>query len=139
MYDNQGHILHIDFGFCFDIVPGGVKFEQSPFKLTREMVRVMGGSSDTQAYIWFEDLCVKSFLSCRKYMDVIIKCIVPMLDSGLPCFKPTSIKNLTARFVPHKTDKEAAIYMRSLIKKSYESFATKGYDEFQRLTNGIPY
>lgn len=139
MYDNQGHILHIDFGFCFDIVPGGVKFEQSPFKLTREMVRVMGGSSDTQAYIWFEELCVKSFLSCRKYMDVIIKCIVPMLDSGLPCFKPATIKNLTARFVPNKTDKEAAIYMRSLIKKSFESFATKGYDEFQRLTNGIPY
>ncbi|ODV85787.1 hypothetical protein CANARDRAFT_7157 [[Candida] arabinofermentans NRRL YB-2248] len=139
MYDIEGHILHIDFGFCFDIVPGGVKFEQSPFKLTREMVNVMGGSTETQAYKWFEELCVKSFLACRPYMNTIINAVIPMLDSGLPCFKQTTIKHLTARFVPHKSDKEAAKYMRGLIKKSFESLATGVYDEFQRLTNGIPY
>ncbi|KAG7888584.1 hypothetical protein KL906_005285 [Ogataea polymorpha] len=139
MYDDQGHVLHVDFGFCFDIVPGGVKFEQSPFKLTREMVRVMGGSTDTQAYKWFEELCVKSFLVCRPYMDAIVNMVVPMLSSGLPCFKPATIKHLTARFVPKKSDKEAAKYIRGLIRKSFESLATKGYDEFQRLTNGIPY
>lgn len=139
MYDQDGHILHIDFGFCFDIVPGGVKFEQSPFKLTREMVRVMGGNTSTQAYKWFEELCVKSFLACRLHMHELIGMVVPMLESGLPCFKAATIKHLTQRFVPNKSDKEAAIYIRGLIKKSFESFATKGYDEFQRITNGIPY
>ncbi|CDK29667.1 unnamed protein product [Kuraishia capsulata CBS 1993] len=139
MYDDQGHILHIDFGFCFDIVPGGVKFEQSPFKLTKEMVRVMGGGQDTQAYKWFEELCVKAFLACRPYMDTIINCVVPMTESGLPCFKPATIKKLRARFVPEKSEKDAAIFMQGLIKKSFESASTKGYDEFQRLTNGIPY
>lgn len=139
MYDQDGHILHIDFGFCFDIVPGGVKFEQSPFKLTREMVRVMGGSVNTQAYKWFEELCVKCFLACRLHMDSLIGMVTPMLESGLPCFKPATMKHLTQRFVPHKSDKEAAIYIKGLVKKSFESFATKGYDEFQRLTNGIPY
>lgn len=139
MYDNEGHILHIDFGFCFDIVPGGVKFEQSPFKLTREMVRVMGGNVNTQAYKWFEELCVKCFLACRLHMDSLINMVVPMLESGLPCFKAATIKHLTQRFAPNKNDREASIYMRGLIKKSFESFATKGYDEFQRLTNGIPY
>lgn len=139
MYDNEGHILHIDFGFCFDIVPGGVKFEQSPFKLTREMVRVMGGNVNTQAYKWFEELCVKCFLACRLHMNAIIDMVIPMLESGLPCFKAATIKHLTQRFVPNKNNREAAIYMRGLIRKSFESFATKGYDEFQRLTNGIPY
>lgn len=139
MYDQEGHILHIDFGFCFDIVPGGVKFEQSPFKLTREMVRVMGGSVNTQAYKWFEELCVKCFLACRLHMDALIGMVIPMLESGLPCFKAATIKHLTQRFVPNKSDKEAAIFVRGLIKKSFESFATKGYDEFQRITNGIPY
>jgi len=139
MYDSDGHILHIDFGFCFDIVPGGVKFEQSPFKLTKEMVRVMGGSVHTQAYKWFEELCVKCFLACRLHKDSLIGMVSPMLESGLPCFKPATIKHLEERFVPNKTDEEASLYIRGLIKKSFESLATKGYDEFQRLTNGIPY
>lgn len=139
MYDEQGHILHIDFGFCFDIVPGGVKFEVAPFKLTKEMVMVLGGSDRTQAYKWFEELCVKGFLACRPYMETIVRCVNPMLESGLPCFKDTTIKKLRKRFVPTKTEKDAAHHFKGLIRKSYESFYTTGYDEFQRLTNGIPY
>lgn len=139
MYDDQGHILHIDFGFCFDIVPGGVKFENVPFKLTHEMVMVLGGSDNTQAFKWYEELCIKGFLACRPYMETIVRCVNPMLESGLPCFKETTIKKLRQRFVPNKTEKDASIYFRGLIKKSMESMYTKGYDEFQRITNGIPY
>lgn len=140
MYDDQGHCLHIDFGFIFDIVPGGVKFEAVPFKLTKEMVKVMGGSPDTQAYRDFEELCIKAYLSARPHMSAIIECVTPMLHSGLPCFKGLkTIKNLQNRFQPNKTEHEAAMFMKSLIKKSYESLFTKGYDEFQKLTNGIPY
>ncbi|KAM9922240.1 hypothetical protein OXX59_005961, partial [Metschnikowia pulcherrima] len=139
MYDDRGHILHIDFGFCFDIVPGGVKFEVAPFKLTKEMVMVLGGSDHTQAYHWFEDLCIKGFLACRPYMETIVRCVTPMLESGLPCFKDTTIKKLKKRFAPNKSEHEAAQYFKGLIRKSYESFYTTGYDEFQRLTNGIPY
>lgn len=140
MYDDKGHILHIDFGFCFDIVPGGVKFEAAPFKLTHEMVLVMGGSTSTQAYRWFEELAVKAFLACRPHAETIIQAVVPMLDSGLPCFKGEStIRRLRQRFALEKSEREAALHMRTLIKQSYESVFTKGYDEFQRITNGIPY
>ncbi|SCU83109.1 LADA_0C09648g1_1 [Lachancea dasiensis] len=140
MYDDQGHCLHIDFGFIFDIVPGGVKFEAVPFKLTKEMVRVMGGSPDTQAYKEFEELCIKAYLAARPHMNAILECVRPMLSSGLPCFKgEKTMRNLESRFAPNKTEHEAAEFMMGLIKKSYESIFTKGYDEFQRLTNGIPY
>lgn len=140
MYDDQGHCLHIDFGFIFDIVPGGVKFEAVPFKLTKEMVKVMGGSPETQAYRDFEELCVKAYLAARPHMHLISECVIPMLQSGLPCFKGMkTIKNLHNRFQPNKSDHEAALFMRTLIKKSYESLFTVGYDEFQKLTNGIPY
>lgn len=139
MYDDQGHVLHIDFGFCFDIVPGGVKFEAAPFKLTKEMVMVLGGNDRTQAYKWFEELCIKGYLACRPYMETIVRCINPMLESGLPCFKETTIKKLRKRFAPGKSEKEAALFFKGLIHKSYESFYTTGYDEFQRITNGIPY
>jgi hypothetical protein len=44
LIDDQGHIVHIDFGFMLSNAPGkGIKFEKAPFKLTKEFVDVMGG------------------------------------------------------------------------------------------------
>ncbi|KAI9718337.1 MAG: phosphatidylinositol-4- kinase [Chrysothrix sp. TS-e1954] len=139
MYDEEGHILHIDFGFCFDIAPGGVRFERAPFKLTKEMVAVMGGSAETQSFRWFEELCVKAFLASRPYVDALAHLVVCMLDSGLPCFKPETIEHFKQRFVLEKNEMEAAEFMRMLVRKSHASYSTKGYDQFQLLTNGIPY
>jgi len=138
MYDDEGHLVHIDFGFCFDISPGGVRFEAAPFKLTKEMVNVMGGNT-SMPYKWFEELCIRAFLASRVYADDICRIVEPMLASGLPCFKPQTMENLRSRFALDKTEAQAAKFMRGLIKKSYESNFTKVYDEFQRVTNGIPY
>jgi phosphatidylinositol 4-kinase A len=139
MVDDAGHILHIDFGFCFDIAPGGVKFERAPFKLTTEMLAVMGGSTDHQAFQWFEELCVKAFLASRQYTEKLSQIVLLMMDSGMPCFKPESVKHFKERFVLEKTEREAAEFMKDLIKKSYASYSTKVYDQFQLMTNGIPY
>ena len=139
MIDDAGHILHIDFGFCFDIAPGGVKFERAPFKLTTEMVAVMGGRTDHQAYKWFEELCVKAYLASRQYTEKLSQLVLLMMDSGLPCFKPESIQHFKDRFVLEKSEREAAEFMKGLIKKSQGSYSTGVYDQFQLLTNGIPY
>lgn len=139
MLDDAGHILHIDFGFCFDIAPGGVKFERAPFKLTTEMVAVMGGSTDHQAYKWFEELCVKAFLASRQYAEKLSQLVLLMMDSGLPCFKPQTIQHFRERFVLEKSEREAAEFVKHLIKRSHDSRSTGVYDQFQLLTNGIPY
>ncbi|KKA26037.1 hypothetical protein TD95_000324 [Thielaviopsis punctulata] len=139
MIDDQGHILHIDFGFCFDIAPGGIKFERAPFKLTTEMMDVMGGSPEHQAFRWFEELSIKAFLAVRPYAHKLAQIVHLMMDSGLPCFKPESVRHFIDRFVLEKTEKEAADFMRDLIHKSYASYSTGIYDHFQLLTNGIPY
>lgn len=39
--DEEGHIIHIDFGFMLSNSPGGVNFESAPFKLTRELLEVI--------------------------------------------------------------------------------------------------
>ncbi|KAK2880029.1 hypothetical protein FQN49_000635 [Arthroderma sp. PD_2] len=165
MIDDAGHILHIDFGFCFDIAPGGVRFERAPFKLTTEMIAVMGGynppssttasatastaassaaaaashNAGSQPYRWFESLVVKAFLASRPYTTKLSHIVTLMLDSGLPCFTPNTLTNFRDRFVLEKSEQEAAQYMRELIRKSYASMSTKGYDQFQLLTNNIPY
>lgn len=139
MIDENGHIIHIDFGFIFDIAPGGITFESSPFKLTTEMIQVMGGGSDEQAFRQFSELVVKAYLASRPYADQICQLVSLMLDSGLPCFKGETIKRLRQRFQLDRSERAAADFIMMRIKDSFENQRTVLYDYFQKLTNGIPY
>ena len=38
LLDDDGHVIHIDFGFMLSYSPGGIYFETAPFKLTRELL-----------------------------------------------------------------------------------------------------
>ena len=40
LLDNEGHIIHIDYGFILSYSPKNLGFESSPFKLTPEFVEV---------------------------------------------------------------------------------------------------
>ncbi|RMZ83002.1 hypothetical protein DV737_g1760, partial [Chaetothyriales sp. CBS 132003] len=145
MVDDKGHILHIDFGFCFDVSPGGVRFERAPFKLVDEMIAVLGGNETaadggpSQSYRWFQELTVKAFLCSRQYYKRLADLVSLMLESGLPCFKPETMDNFRNRFRLDLGDREAARFMLDCISKSERNVSTKVYDEFQLMTNGIPY
>ncbi|TFK54620.1 hypothetical protein OE88DRAFT_1653021 [Heliocybe sulcata] len=139
MIDGEGHIVHIDFGFLFDIGPGGVKFEPNSFKLTHEMVVLMGGRY-SQGYELFQLLTVKAFLALRPYTDQLVSAVQLMLETGLPSFKgEMTIKRLKDRFAPGLNERQAADFMMGIIKNAHENMRSTAYDEFQRLQNGIPY
>jgi phosphatidylinositol 4-kinase len=87
MFDKQGHLIHIDFGFMLSIAPGGGLLEVSPFKLTSEMIQVMGGDASAPAYVEFSELCIKAYLATRLHAEEIISIVNLMMESGLPCFK----------------------------------------------------
>jgi phosphatidylinositol 4-kinase A len=87
MFDRNGHIVHIDFGFMLSIAPGGGILEVSPFKLTTEMIQVMGGDATTPSYRLFSELCIKAYLAAREHADEIVYMVSLMMESGLPCFK----------------------------------------------------
>lgn len=40
LLDNEGHLVHIDYGFILSCSPKNLGFESSPFKLTQEFVEV---------------------------------------------------------------------------------------------------
>ncbi|KAF7980170.1 hypothetical protein HWV62_39641 [Athelia sp. TMB] len=144
MIDGEGHIVHIDFGFLFDIdeyflsLPG-VKFEPNSFKLNHEMVTLMGGRP-SQGYDLFQHLTVKAFLAIRPYADQLVSTVELMLGTGLPSFKgePT-IKRLRDRFALGLNERQAAEFMMGIVKNAHENVRSTAYDEFQRLQNGIPY
>jgi len=41
LLDNEGHIIHIDYGYILSCSPKNLGFESSPFKLTPEFVEVI--------------------------------------------------------------------------------------------------
>ena len=60
LIDNEGHIIHIDFGFMLSNSPGSVGFEAAPFKLTHEYVDVLGGVESAD-FADFKRLCKQAF------------------------------------------------------------------------------
>ncbi len=66
MITDEGHIIHIDYGFIFSISPAGdMNFEKAAFKLTKEMVEILGGDVRAEAYQLLVHLTVKCFLAVR--------------------------------------------------------------------------
>ncbi|KAK6205459.1 phosphatidylinositol 4-kinase [Scheffersomyces amazonensis] len=140
MLDDEGHIIHIDFGFLLSNSPGSVGFEAAPFKLTTEYVDLLGGAQGAP-YQKFVSLCKKCFSSLRNESDQIISLVELMQkDSSLPCFKNgenTSIL-LKQRFQLHLNDSESDDFVENiLIGKSFGSMYTRLYDQFQMITQGI--
>ncbi|OCF44647.1 phosphatidylinositol 4-kinase [Kwoniella heveanensis CBS 569] len=133
MIDGEGHIVHIDFGFLFDIGPGGVKFEPSSFKLNHEMVALMGGRN-SQGYRMFTELTVKAFLAIRPHADQLVDAVHLMLGTALPSFKgePT-IMRLRNRFQLQLTERQAAEYMVGVVENARENVRSNVYDGFQKL------
>lgn len=60
LIDNEGHIIHIDFGFMLSNSPGAVGFEAAPFKLTQEYIDVLGGEGSAE-FEDFKKLCKQAF------------------------------------------------------------------------------
>jgi phosphatidylinositol 4-kinase B len=60
LIDNEGHIIHIDFGFMLSNSPGSVGFEAAPFKLTQDYVDVLGGVN-SPGFDDYKMLCKQAF------------------------------------------------------------------------------
>ena len=140
---NEGHLIHIDFGFIFDISPGGnMKFERSPFKFTQEMVDIMGGSPDTEHFKWYIQQALRAFLGVREHMDSIITLVELMLDTKFHCFKENTISNLRSRFCP---DTSATVASKFFLDKIFDCFSNVSvftswfYDKFQQIANNVDF
>ena len=88
LIDDAGHLVHIDFGFLLGISPGGnLGFETAAFKLSQEMVDLMGGvRSHFFKHVFVDSMCVRAFLAARQLVSAIVILAERFGDSGLPCF-----------------------------------------------------
>ena len=73
LLDTAGHVIHIDFGFVFGQAPGGsfsLDFS-TPFKLTEEMLDVMGGLG-SPLFSDFVTLFCCGYLALQSYSDTFL-------------------------------------------------------------------
>ena len=139
---DDGHLIHIDFNFMLSTSPGGINFESSPFKLTREYLEVMD-SDDTgmasEAFNYYKVLCIQGYLAVRKHAERIILLVEMMSASGCPCFKAGAkvLNNLRKRFNLGCTEEQCVEIMLSMISDSMDAWCTRQYDFYQRVLNGI--
>ncbi|CAM6044662.1 unnamed protein product [Sphagnum compactum] len=141
LFDSEGRLVHIDFGFILETSPGGnLRFESAQFKLSHEMTQLIDPSGTMKSETWyrFVRLCVKGYLAARVHMEGIVNTVLLMVDSGLPCFsRGDPIGNLRKRFHPEMSEREAAIFMRDTCIDAYNKWSTAGYDLIQYLQQGI--
>ncbi|DBA02985.1 TPA: hypothetical protein N0F65_003173 [Lagenidium giganteum] len=142
LLSTEGHIIHIDFGFILGIAPGGMfSIEDAPFKLTCEMVEIMGGI-DSPGYALYSNLLCKGLLSLQKYQSEIAALLQTTgQHSPFPCFEGAKLARIVAdlrdRLCVGLTKIQVEKRVGHLLRKSYNSWGTRQYDAFQLRSNNI--
>jgi len=144
LINNEGYLIQIDFGFFLSNAPGG-EFEKAPFKLTDEVIEVIGGINSKYFQV-FRKLMWKGMIAIAKHYEKIM-ILVEMMYCGygkkLECFKSgdLTLTKLRQRFRPKKDMKkrEYLALVDSLIQEALSSWRTKWYDKYQYFFEGIFY
>ena len=136
LIDDEGHIIHIDFGFCLSVTPGNMGFETAPFKLTQEYLEIMGGT-DNPMFYYFKVLLFKGFELMKKFSEEIWVIVEIMKNAELPCFYKFDFVSFKERFHRFASEPERERLVEELITTSFKSNRTALYDQFQKYSNDI--
>ena len=142
LLDNQGHIMHIDFGFILGSSPKNLGFEKAQFKLKKEYIDILDGFNSPM-YKYFKKKLIEGLIECKKSYEILSTIIRVMSKINLKCFASQNyeevIKVFQSKFLFNMKSEDIEKYVDKLIQESYNNFWTEKYDYFQYLTNGIAY
>jgi hypothetical protein len=147
LLDDEGHMIHIDFGFLLSSSPGNMNFEKAPFKFTTEFLELLDGQ-DSELFQEFQNLFFKAYKALRKNSSMILSFvdIYIMSNSDLPCFYDAEFisDNMKKKFMLEccdnnlrKEDDLLKDYTNSLITWALDNWRTKMYDNFQKYCVGV--
>jgi phosphatidylinositol 4-kinase len=92
LIDDEGNLVHIDFGFVFDWSPGkDMRFESANFKMTKEFIKILGGNDKAEPYQLFVQKTIQGYLAVREHYREFMNLVELMIYSGFPCFKNISL------------------------------------------------
>jgi len=164
MLDDEGHIIHVDFGFMLCGAPGGKVlqkmggFEHSGgFKLSKELAEVMGGP-ESPAFQVFREAVIDGMIAVRKEADDLLAMLqLSMIGAenfSQPCFEhplgypEAVVDDMRHRLRLHEVDErgrevapmsddEFHTYVMDMIDHSQDHWRTVVYDWVQLKQNDI--
>jgi len=144
----SGHCIHIDFGFMLSSAPGnnfanmvaGGAFENSPFKLTQEIMDIIGGQ-ESEMFDYFKRLLIYGFLQIRKNAERIMLLVEMMMTNyKMPCFcdnPEKALQEMQDRFMLNIGDESCIQNIQTLILQSINNWRSVQYDYYQKQWNKI--
>ena len=138
LMDKHGVLVHIDFGFILSNCPGNIRFETAPFKLTTDMMQLVGAPGSSGFYM-FQSLCIRIFEAICNHRSQILA-IVQLYATQfpeLPCFSNDPQKTILALSQRLEIRESPSAFTKELIRQSIGSWTTHWYDQFQFYMTGI--
>jgi hypothetical protein len=142
LIDDEGNLIHIDFGFLFSRSPGNMNFEKVPFKFTGEFLEILEGLNSS-IFREFQKLFYQGFCAIRKniWMLTCFVDIYILTNSDLHCFSSGEFisNEIKKKFLIDQDVFEEDIqnFTNELILISLDNWRTKLYDNFQKYCVGV--
>mmetsp|Transcript_56608 Transcript_56608/g.156677 ORF Transcript_56608/g.156677 Transcript_56608/m.156677 type:complete len:471 (+) Transcript_56608:118-1530(+) len=133
---DDGHFLHIDFGYILGDDPKKKLIAPPPFRFTKSMVDAMGGPTG-RYFEQFQKFCVQAYLQLRRHASLIYSLCNLMTDAGIEAFDENpeaKLEYLLDKFRLDIDDEEsAAAFFDSVIKESINHTGVEVLEGFHKL------
>lgn len=103
----------------------------------RDMLNVMGGSVESDGFLYYKEQTIRAFLIARKYFPLLFAHARISESSGLRCFTGTSIENFEKRFFMGSDEISCAQTIDKITMNALDNHRTIIYDKIQFIQNQI--
>lgn len=128
MVTTNGHLFHIDFGkFLGDAqMMGSIKRDRVPFILSKEMLYVINGGSDSSKdFQFFVELSCQAFNIVRRHSNLFLTLFSLMTCSSIPGVTQTSVKYLHTALLPDLSESQAMAAFTQKIDESSKALSVQ--------------
>ena len=101
------------------------------------MLDVMGGSVESDGFLYYKEQTIRAFLIARKYFPLLFEHARISEMSGLKCFMENSIANFRNRFLMESDELACAQTIDRITMNALNNHRTIIYDKIQFIQNHI--
>lgn len=133
LIDNEGHVVHVDFGFVLGLHPGIFCVETAPFKMSSEYMHLLGNRMDE-----FKKLFIQGFVAIRKNQKRLLQIMeICMGNAKYKFLDANAVDAFKKRMKNDLNNRELEDFIIGLIDWSIKSTTTGLYDSYQYFSNGF--